>query len=147
MPFQIHLLRLGRIFKPKYDIILYRDFKRIDKLGVVFPLKEAVINSKKMKVVSLNINTICFWVSRGVVLPIWLESIYKMLYNPANNYPNKIFDSKLLNTSFVNGKTIYKGNCFKKYNSNPNKPSPKFKFFRGKYIVRHWLNLKKISTK
>lgn len=145
MPFQIHLLRLGRIFKPKYDIILYHDFKPVTRLGVVYPLKETVINAKRLKIVSLNVERVHFWVVRGVLLPKWLNPIYTKLYNASLFYPNKLYGSSLLHESFVNGRTVFYGSCFNSNCKNPNKPSPKFRFFRGKYIVRHWLRLKRLK--
>lgn len=141
MAFQIHLLRLGRIYKPKFDIILYHNFKPKAKLGVVYPLKESVINNKPLKVVSLNIELVYFWVSRGVVLPKWLAPIYDHLYQPSIFHANKIYNSPIFHHSILSGKTIYHGKALTSYSKNPNKASPKFKFFKGKYIMRHWLRL------
>jgi ribosomal protein S16 len=145
MLFQIHLLRLGRKYKPKFDIILYHNFRLKAKLGVVYPLKQFNINSKQVKMVSLNMEKIHFWVQRGVILPKWLQSFYLLLYTPSLYQAGLVIQAPSFSAGLVNGKTIYSGKSYKSWSKNPNKASPRFfPFFKGKYVIRHWLRLKNI---
>lgn len=146
MLFQIHLSRLGRKYKPKFDIILYHNFRLKAKLGVVYPLKQFSINSKQLKMVSLNMEQLHFWVQRGVVLPKWLEPFYVQLYSPSVYQAGLVVQSPIFNTALINGKSIYFSKGFKSWSKNPNKASPRLTpFFKGKYILRHWLRMKNIS--
>lgn len=149
MTYKVLLLRLGRIYKPKYDIILYHNWKPIAKLGTMHPLKEFTFEKQKVKTLLLNVNIITFWLERGIVLPKWLLSRYKILYSAHRFYSGKIYPSVAFHTDLVIGNTIY-NESVRDFSKNTNRNSPRFSFFRGKYLVRHWirhLGRKKIVKK
>ena len=138
MTYKIILLRLGRIYKPKYDIILYHNWKRIAKLGTVHPLKEFVVDGKKLKVISLNMQLMTVWIKKGIRFPKWLLTRYYILHSAHRFYSGQVYTSKKLNHNLIVGETIYNDNL-KLYSKNTNKNSPKLLFFKGKYLVRNWI--------
>jgi ribosomal protein S16 len=143
MTYKVLLLRLGRIYKPKYDIILYHNWKPIVKLGTMHPLKEFAFEGQKVKTLSLNINIITFWLKRGIIFPKWLLEKYKVLYSAHRFYSGKVYSSISFHTALIRGDTIY-NNLTQKHSKHTNYNSPRFHFFRGKYLVRNWIrHLKK----
>jgi len=75
----IRLLRLGRIYRPKYDIILYKNYKPLDRLGVLHPFKDLKLDSKgKVKVLKIDGDRLLYWRARGLILPEW----FRILVNP-----------------------------------------------------------------
>jgi len=77
MTLYIRLLRLGRIYRPKFNIILFKNYKPITELGVMHPFNDLKIgrNNKKVKVLKLYFNKIYFWQRQGLILPTWLDNI------------------------------------------------------------------------
>ena len=138
MTYKVLLLRLGRIYKPKYDIILYHNWKPIAKLGTMHPMKDFVFEGQKVKTLVLNVNIITFWLERGIILPKWLFGKYKILYSAHRFYSGKIYSSMQFHTALMRGDTIY-NNTTRNFSKNTNRNSPRFSFFRGKYLVRHWI--------
>jgi ribosomal protein S16 len=144
--YNIYLKRRGRIFKPRFEIILFQNFRYIEKLGTVYPLNSMTINKVSIKAIYLNIERIKTWVFRGVNLPKWLNDIYLIMDNPSKTYQTS-FELPLLRRGLIRGDFIFTPGVNQYFLSNPNTPSPKLKFFRGKYILRHWLRAKMISQR
>jgi len=76
----IRLLRLGRIYRPKYDILVYKNYRPVGRIGVLHPFKDLCLQSTKVKVLKIDIESIWFWKSRGLVLPRWLNHIVSPLF-------------------------------------------------------------------
>jgi len=75
----IRLLRLGRIYRPKYDIILYKNYKPLDRLGVLHPFQDLKLRSNiKVKVLKIDGDRLLYWRDRGLILPQW----FRILVNP-----------------------------------------------------------------
>lgn len=138
MTYKVLLLRLGRIYKPKYDIILYHNWRRISKVGTMYPLKEFPFDGVKIKFLVLNINLITFLLRRGIPFPKWVLSRYKILRSAHRFYSGQVYLSSPLHTALVTGSTVY-NDLTQPFSCNTNRNSPLFNFFRGKYLVRHWL--------
>jgi len=138
MTYKIILLRLGRIYKPKYDIILYHNWRRIVKFGTIHPLNEFVLGGSKLKIINLNIELMRVWLVKGIIFPKWLLTRYNILYSAHRFYSGQVYSSKKLHLNLVVGETIFNENL-KSYSKNTNKNSPNQKFFKGKYLVRNWI--------
>ena len=76
----VRLLRLGRIYKPKYDIIVYKNYKPVGRLGVLHLFKDLTISNSKVKVLRLDIDQIRRWQMSGLILPKWLSVIVDPLF-------------------------------------------------------------------
>jgi len=77
----VRLLRLGRIYRPKYDIILYKNYKPLDRLGVLHPFKDLKLNYKgKVKVLKIEGDRVLYWRSHGLILPRWLRILVNPLF-------------------------------------------------------------------
>jgi len=76
----VRLLRLGRLYKPKYDILVYKNYRPVGRIGVIHPFRDLNIRSTKMKVLKLHLDSIRFWKDRGLVLPNWLDNITAPLF-------------------------------------------------------------------
>lgn len=138
MTYKILLLRLGRIYKPKYDIILYHNWKRITKLGSIYPLNDFILGGHKLKVICLNMEVITIWLKRGIIFPKWLLARYHTLNSAHRFYSGQVYPSPRLHTNLVVGGTVY-NESLKRYSKNTNKQSPRLHFFKGKYLVRNWI--------
>jgi len=76
----VRLLRLGRVYRPKYDILVYKNYRPVGRIGVLHPFKDLSISSTKIKVLKLHLDAIRFWKDRGLVLPQWLNNIAAPLF-------------------------------------------------------------------
>jgi len=119
----VRLLRLGRIYRPKYDIIVYKNYKPVGRIGVLHPFKDLKILKSRVKVLRLQIDNIRFWQNRGLVLPHWLSVIVQPLFISQKYHGVKI------NHHDINSH-ILMGNYG---NMLPMKP---FNFIRGKTHAR-----------
>ena len=130
----VRLLRLGRIYRPKYDILVYKNYKPVGRLGVLHSFKDLKILRRKVKVLRLRFDTILFWKKQGLILPYWLSTIIEPLFISQKYHGIKINNKQAAShTLMLKHKTVV--------------PMQPFNFICGKTHARFTLKSKYIKNK